>query len=889
MVMHLLIFSRKNIIRALTIFTVIFFVISTVLFSYPDFSSSQSDLAISKLAPPMLTNGLSKKAGRKAPGLDALDDIAKARTADTISIGNATIVLGNLGPKVTSVTAADNRVTLTNTAGQHLVIEMLPYGSNSCLRIGNATYIIRDHLQTVDISTINPLGNIAFIEFFGLRLENIAPANVSFALPVDEPQRTKPVDLFPANRIQQADFLPARVSQQAVDGARAYAQRVYGLEKIEAPLYELLHNLAILGMNGSWQDYYVVQDVLNRVIKDNIYPQQQELIIGLADYLYFIYVGCDWLKWQDLSRQRQEEARAAAVQTAEAKPASRTRTLFELPVEPTRIPFNDPQNWEVAQVEALGDKDLDYIPTEPTSEEVGLGDEAIRDARVVSVPFCGGAATTVKKLIGMHKLVHKALKVITNRAGRRMQKWISIVQARIGFIFGQNPRSEVVLVTSVGGTIEGESDRSIRESLAQQYQQEMDTHQIYPAMQRAGLVLDPKTGYPLRFSDGHVATCAENHLWAFLAVLMDKDLMIDMLEHTDAVVCAGNGDNVLNFPRAGMVGRILKARQERKPLATIAICTPSAGDRKGGIGVRVTYRNKQTGQTYTQIELREISEFPMRSKEKGFKGIDISKEAGSDFYRLCEEKGLFIEDIFGNKRVAFNVAFYAVDMRLFVARIFGLDENDPALVDKLKAINPQIWSTEILSKAKEVPASRLPSKEVPNEDGTSQVTGFITEQMVQDFIVNGLGLLAREGLPDPVVDIQLAEREDVFLPYKGTDQTVLDRAGNPVAGKTDYDLIANQQRYAGVTEELAAKGHRIELGGEEEVERIIPVDSRDDVMIVNRDPYLDFDYAPAQDALVATGTSKVIVLEPQMLGEALGFKAYLEGLIANTQGKFTVI
>ena len=87
-----------------------------------------------------------------------------------------------------------------------------------------------------------------------------------------------------------------------------------------------------------------------------------------------------------------------------------------------RIIIDIPDEWEIVGVETLGDRDLKYIPTEATSPEVQLGQPAIEEAQVVSLPFCGGSATTVKKKIGAHKLVHKALHVKVEKAGKKVKR-----------------------------------------------------------------------------------------------------------------------------------------------------------------------------------------------------------------------------------------------------------------------------------------------------------------------------------------------------------------------------------------------------------------------------------------------------------------------------------
>ncbi|NQV04215.1 MAG: hypothetical protein HQ532_01835, partial [Candidatus Omnitrophica bacterium] len=495
-------------------------------------------------------------------------------------------------------------------------------------------------------------------------------------------------------------------------------------------------------------------------------------------------------------------------------------------------------------VEALEEKDLSFISEDKSNPVVLLGKQAIEKGEIVSVPFMGGSATTVKREIGQHKMVHKALKVRIKKAGRLVTGWISIAQARLGLIFGQNTNSKVVVVTSVDGTKEGESDKSVRDLLDTEYSEARNSGQINVSVQKAGLVLDTKTGLPLMFKDRHIATCAENHLWAFLSILMDKALVIDLLENSSGILSAGNGDNILNYPRASMVGEILKARKDGESIATVAMCSPSKGDKKGGFAARVTYRNKETGEEITQIEFREVSEFATRKKGDkakkipgtGYEAIDFFGEEDTDIFKRLDKEKQFIEDIFGDRSVAFNVAFYAVDLRLFIARIFGFDETKSDLIARLKGVDSQYWVDRIIELSEKVPETIQPEKKVPNEDNTDNVKGYITEQAVQDFIVNSMGLLAKDGI-SPAVDIKLGDRKDTFLPYKGKKQSVLREDGSEVMGddgrpREDYDLIANIAVYKSAIGSLKEKGHPLVLGEGAHVAEVLST-TKDEIIKVN--------------------------------------------------------
>ncbi|MEI6631204.1 MAG: DUF4922 domain-containing protein, partial [bacterium] len=751
------------------------------------------------------------------------------RTKDEVLAGEApallTQALSNL-PEEVDVVINGDEATLTNRrTHKTLVIQRLEHFDYQYLRIGNLTYLVVG--DSIDIAQINPLGNLAWFEFFGLTVNDIPAERYLIYLPIESQPEASGLRLFPANRVLHPRLLAAPASEASHTEALEVINRVHEQSQgsTSSSILEVLHAALIIGLGPESQDYYLAEDVLNHLLSSTtLSPAEQILITRIKDYLYLTYSGCDWYKWQVIQDTLKHP------ETTTATPASRPKTIYERRVESNRInvPGEKLGDWEVARAEALTDADLSFIPTASSDPAVQLGQEAIDKGEVVSVPFCGGAATTVKKTMGRNKLVHKALQVIVDKGGRRLKGWISILQARLGFILGQNIASRIVVVTSVGGTKEGESDRSTLETLNDHFGQQLRSGQIRVAIQRNGLVMDVQTGEPLRFADGSIATCAENHLWAFLAVLSDKDLVVDLLEHSNGILSAGNGDNVLNFVRAGMVGQILKARQEGRPVATVAICTPSAGDKKGGFAVKVTYRNKKTGQKITRIEFREVSEFPTRDKvATKFDGVDLAKEQGSDFFTRCEQNSWFIEDIFAGRKVAFNVAFYAVDLRLVIARIFGLDENDPELLKKLISIDSQAWVNRVIVLGQLIPRTEQPAKGVPNEDNSSKVTGYITEQAVQDLIVNALTFLSRgDSVPD--VEILLAERKDVFLPYKGTPQSVIDRDGNVVNDPQTqkpieaYDLVANQARYAGVTAELAARGHYCLLAEDEKVLEVLP-------------------------------------------------------------------
>ena len=663
---------------------------------------------------------------------------------------------------------------------------------------------------------------------------------------------------------------------------------------IKYNFYRLINYLAIIALNGDSEDYYDAQSGLNALrqwVKDGVLGNFEHadnsrattmtnteiiaLILRLKDHILICRTGANWEKWRKL---RENLRRTQSSQNKTMSTAGRTKTLFERKVAPARLRVPSfliskdsrnaaTENWQVVRVNALGSEDVELLADKSDIENAsrlqrsmhaisqhddvndsnlqdyskllrratvyGFGETLIANAIMVSLAFAGGSATTVKKILRKNKLVHLALKVKTSAS---KEKWISLLHARAGMMLGQNPNSKIVFITNVEGSIAGESESSTLEFLRNEYKHELSQGQIYNVNQRSGFLLDEKTGRPLRYQDGHVAIVAENHLWAFFGLLLDKNRVVDIIQYTTGIVSLGNGDNILNYPRAGMLGEIEYARRlQARAVATVAIAALSAGDKKGGFAAKVTYRNTDTGDEFHQIELREISEFPTRGKS-GFSAIDISGEGSTKFYEAAAKNRWFIEDIFQNpdgtdRRVAFNVAFYAVDLRLIIARIFGLSEDDRELPRKLQQIDSQEWVDRIIDVGEAVPAIEHLSKGAPNEDGSEEANGYMTEQMVQDFIVNALALLdSQDELPQPEVVIRLCERKDFFLPYKGKSQYQLDEDGNPISdpstGKVieTYDLIANQKRYAGVVRDHLSTGHQLVLGPGEYVKEVIPID-----------------------------------------------------------------
>ncbi|MBI4397547.1 MAG: hypothetical protein HY586_00295 [Candidatus Omnitrophica bacterium] len=791
-----------------------------------------------------------------------------------------------------------NRAVLTNPNGYRLHLAVMRHRGETYLQVGNSVYLVMQPTVgdplTADIETLNPIGNMEWFHFFYLSARNLPVNQYRFALPVDEVSEGESLRLFPLNTSVYPDrrnnLYPALVPERTEEEVRALrreveaaAREIYektqSVEQIKFNFFKVIHQLAFVGMHGDAQNHEDVQDVLNGMIRSDAFAEHRAMLVQLSDHIKFGYEGIDWNKW----KAAKAKLRAAAKDTSAKAPPARALTAFERPVEAVRLNVPDLENWEVVKVEALaeGDPEVKSMTSDRKSIVYTLGNLLIQNSIIVALAFAGGSATTVKKIMKKHKLIHLALKVATNV---NPGAWISILQARIGLILGQNRKSKIVVVTNVSGGIERESDHSTRADLKEKYAKELANGQIHLAIQRSGLVLDPKTGEPIRYKDGRVATVAENHLWAFLALLLDKTKVIDILENTSGIIVAGNGDNVLNYPRPGMIGEMIYAREhEGRAVATVAMMAPSAGDKKGGFAARVTYRNRKTMAETTRIEIREVSEFPTRDKsETKFSATDLAKEKGSAFYQQAEQNGWFIEDIFGitagrPKKVAFNVAFYAIDLKLIAARIFQLNEVDQDLAVKLAQIPDQEWQDRIIDLAEKVPQTVQPQKEAPSEDGSEAPKGWMTEQAIQDLIVNGLALLTTpEGRPEPETLISIAPRADTFLPYKGTLQEILDELGQVIPGAEQaYDLIANMRRYKGVVAELLKLGHRLVLGNSEYVTEVQPVASKAEVMAANQaaDANQRVERKPFTPRAHASslGVSSVI-LSPTQSGEESGWR-----------------
>ncbi len=53
-------------------------------------------------------------------------------------------------------------------------------------------------------------------------------------------------------------------------------------EEITAPVQDLMHSLSIIGQNGDWADYHFAQELITRLLEEDLYPDAREAIIGLG-------------------------------------------------------------------------------------------------------------------------------------------------------------------------------------------------------------------------------------------------------------------------------------------------------------------------------------------------------------------------------------------------------------------------------------------------------------------------------------------------------------------------------------------------------------------------------------------------------------------------------
>jgi len=755
------------------------------------------------------------------------------------------VFFGPVKGKIATSKVDGNVLKLVNKEGKELELKVIDWAGKKCVQLGNANYLVRDG-QAIDVSKLNPLGNPALLDFFfDGSFARVAPGNINYALPVDEPARCKPADMIPVNPLQQPElYRPDAYQPEIVDAARE------ALDKLpeEIPVLDdneflnLMHNAAIVGLNGAMtqankgQDYYEAQALLTKL--KNIYrgePQRYNMIIGLADTMLFSFTGCDWKHWQDLSDKVRQQI-AAAPKAAAAK------TFLDAVAE---------DGTRIVEVEVPDVSRISALPDQGDVYELGAQAIQSTDKGVGQVVMAGGQSNTVRSLIGYNKLTHLALKVVTG-IRKKMEMMINVIQARLGLILGQNPSSKITVITSYAGTNLGESDGEIRTSVNTSNPEEFDSGQISLAVQRSGLALNPKTGFPLRWQDnaiqkGQVVTCAENHLWALMALLMDKKAVAEKLRTTNGIMSIGNGDNIFNIMPPGMAGTLLQAREQEREVATLAVTVPSEGDKKCGVWLKITYE-KPNGEKITREEFRETSEFPTRDAKTGYSAVVIPKD--DPRYAEYERKGFFIEDMLKDNKYPVNVAFYAIDLKLIIARFLGIDGpvkqiSDEQIVQRLDGMSDVEWKDRMLQLAYKVRAVPSASKKVANEDNSEKLQGYVEEQAIQNLIVNGLPLISPK-----LEAVTMTANRKTFAAYKGVPQPILDENGNQVTdpaviaeftkpnahygeqvvtGNNVYDLIANQLMIKGSYDRLKNAGIPMLLGNGRKVESITPITSLDEI------------------------------------------------------------
>ncbi|MFH1282599.1 MAG: hypothetical protein ABII27_02935 [bacterium] len=746
----------------------------------------------------------------------------------------------------------ENGLVLINNQGSHLIVRVIKDSEHTYVNIGNSTYYIRDPNKVVNISDINAIGNPSFLSFIGSSVKKFCnDKNVSFGLVVDPVEMTGSLVMLPVHPNHQPWLVSKRnekeekkkknpirqfINNEVLDSSLGYSRRMklgINLEKVlrSDEFFEYLHHLSIIATYGTEQMvesgndefYYDAVERLNKMkdkAKEMNLDDRYLKIVNLIDYLLLSISGCDFERYLD----KQNEIRAERAGSENA--VIEKKAFHELPVDPNRIsvPKDELADWEVDKIIILKPDDPRFDTIDDNVDESEFRDDGINE---LQGPFLGGAATTVKLQIGDNKIVHPALliELEIHENGKKFieQRWISIAEARFAFMHGLNPKAEIYSVTNVGGPLEGETHDSIRKILHTTYANHVAMGWMHPIIQRAGLLLDQE-GNPVRYPSGHLAVCAEDHLFAGLAAPMfDRDYILKKARTTDLIFVPGNGDNVLNYRRHAMLKPIKEARNKKgtNPIFTTLAATPLTTDihKKGGIIVEVIYKNKKTGKTISNIECREFPEFYTR---KG-SGLDGNKVDDPD--RIKELEGWFIEDLIGeDKQVLANNNFFSYDGKLFLARIFDIDETleQIAFADELEKISPEEWGRKIREYIDKVHRIKQTSKKVPTEDGKTTVKGILDEQKIQDAIVNGRGPLNRVGKPNLDVRVVLTpNQEKIFLPYKGT---TINRTDPETGEVTEvYDLEYYQSAYVKAVEEAIANRRQPILGSNTLIRRVIPV------------------------------------------------------------------
>jgi len=757
---------------------------------------------------------------------------------ESFNIRGLQITLGNLTPlDQIKVNEFENGMVLKRISGQELRIEVKEHRGKIYARVGNNFYLVKGN--KLDVSKINPLGNIEWFDFFGKKPENIKPERYSWEVPQPSLMKEDAVMLFPGSRSVYPSLLVdcSYIDRSFSGDAKEMLSSPLNGHRIET----FIHNAVLYYLMNS-ADHNSASEAFDFVTKslleyleyikgDTEYgkyrkPEQEKLerlVASTINYVLLLYAGCDFDKFDRMGKHiRDKRVSEGKGEIKYRSSVTRAPTFYE---SEFKLPAADPKDWEVSGAELAR---MEKIEEATPSPEV---DRLLKEGKVPSVPFGGGTATIITREMATsgqkirNKMTHLAYKAVVRIGGKLVQKWINVAEARIAFIYGQSDSSQVDFITGLTGPILADTDRRIRERLLEnpEFKKRIESRSLKLHVQRAGLLLNPQTGLPVKFNNGLLTLCGENHLWAFLAFLADKETVIDRLKTTSGIFMVGNGDNPLNYPRAAMVDKILQARAKgERILSVIAGFAPAAGDIKGGIMLTVTYRNKKTGETITRDEMHEISELPMRTKNY-LGGIYLDKESYPKLYEYCTDNNLFLEDIARDKKFNINVAFYAVDIRLLVARCFDLDEKDPELETKLNAIDEQSWVDGITDLSQKAFATTQPGKKVMAEGSDEQAVGWMEEQAVQNLI------MAPNLFGEDVANSSVELPRNSFAGYKGTNINIVtvDNDGKVVVdSKEDYDLIAN----------LGLIQHAVKVFNKENpnffIKRVLPSDL-DEVKIAN--------------------------------------------------------
>ncbi len=751
-----------------------------------------------------------------------------------------------------------------------LNVETFQYDGKYFSVIGSSVYQLfeqTDGSLQIDLSNLNIVSNPALAVFGDFKFDAATLSNYAVLLPVDDVREGEKARLYVAS--SQQPFLKGKSVLD--DATRTLyenellgligAGRTDGLDETEAlsilgdpaKLARFLHLAATLGVFYRNDAEYLDKKmgVLAELVKSASGNPNQKLIGSVFNLVYLSHTGMNWTKWLT----EQAAVRAASAVAAGPVAAERKKTFLEA-IDPARVPGGNVDDYEIVGVRVLSADEVSGRK-DPAAEIEGLA--AIVAGRVGALPFAGGSATSVVKVLrgeiakiqseieaeahvqgvdpaklvySLNKMVHPALHVKTSN-GEDLT--ISILEYRVLALLGQSLKTPVTIVTSdtpFASESLGETVKLLETKLSKLG---LESGQIDTVTQRNGGLLD-KDGNLIRFDDGTIAVAAENHLWAFMAWLQNRNSVLEHLKRTDGILLIGNGDNGENTHNPEIVGKILQARKSGRPLLTVAGGVKSQKDTKGGVYTEVTYRNKTTGDQFTKLELREVNEFPTLIKDRPdlpqYDGIDFraEKAANSEAYQKIVSLGAFIEQQMldaqeQDRGGLFNPAFYGLDTYLALSRIFQLpyDPSHPEqLLSALSSIDEQKWVDTLNAFSQRVPRTVVPAKGITHEVTGQTVTGKMFEQAVQNLIFVS-ALFDAPDQPSVEMDVVLIPPEK-FLAYKGTSKDGV------------YDLVGVQGIYA---DAIASGKTVLPLGAGNHVTEIVPMDLKQIVWAIVKESIAD--------------------------------------------------